>query len=108
MALGVDVCNEDSRIKHIRNLIPLGDDSYVEVNLGDSITSLVPLGDGNYVVVDSCFDDNICQYETMVFPADHKGHVICWIDFDMERYTTLKEMRIGHKAMCEKWKKRYK
>lgn len=74
------------------------------LDAGDRITSLVPLGDGNYVLVNSCFADDILQYETMVFAADKAGNVICWTDLDVERYNTVQEMRIGHKAMCKKWR----
>lgn len=77
------------------------------IDLGNRITSLVPLGyDGHeaYVVVDSCFVSDFCQYETMVFPADKAGNVICWTELDVERYDTVQEMRIGHEAMCKKWR----
>lgn len=76
------------------------------LDAGNRITSLVPLGDGSYVVVDSCFAYDILQYETMVFESDSKGNIIDWTVLDVERYDTVQEMRIGHKAMCKKWRKK--
>lgn len=82
MGLCFDLFTEDPRRKHVR--------------------SLVQLSGEKYVAVDSCYTKDH-GYETMVFAADSKGHILDWMDLDAETYATVDEMMIGHKAMCKKW-----
>jgi len=44
-------------------------------------------------------------FETMVFSAKN-GKVTEYSELDMERYSTLKQAKDGHKKMVKKWKKK--
>ena len=60
---------------------------------------------GRYVVIDSrqTFD---AGYETMVFESSADGEVLDWGELDVNNYDNWEEMEIGHKSMCEKWKRK--
>ena len=44
-------------------------------------------------------------FETMVFRASN-GKVTDWGELDMDRYSTLKQAKNGHKKMVKRWKKK--
>lgn len=49
--------------------------------------------------------DQSKPYETMVFDNDAPG-MDRWKEQDVARYATEAEAIAGHKAMCDKWRKR--
>lgn len=52
-------------------------------------------------VVDSC-EIRDCCYETMAFQADGNGNPINGIAIMENRYSTVKEMELGHRNICKK------